>query len=1024
MKRTKVLLGLTFGLSILLSSVSFAQVNTGSKLVEIGPDNIGGRVTSLVVDQTDATHHTVYAGAATGGLFVRSNDVNKAPYSNMWNFVPCVIDGQQVVLPISHMVQGPDNMIYIATGRAVPGDKLGDKFEKNLAAMGQGLIRFNPNTGEFARIPNTMPSDNNSSWTSIYRVGYTYKDNVMHFFAATNKGLYRWDIASESDWNNEPICYNPESPITDLLTISEYNMVYFATYNYVYKIGNVSSNSPVNEITSNIPNASSSYMARCAYAPSDPSCVYVMLIGPNGLMEGVYLTKDQASWTKITTSTVMPFTTNSGSTCGALCVNPDNSRHLIVGGSSLWSGQGFSDGALYQWTKNSVSENEVYSGNYMADIYSNEMFVHSGINEIVATYEDMNDYPIYYVATDGGVYSTYNFDVFNNLNAGLNNIQVNGVAVCTDGSILAGASGNANIFIESRMAHHGGYGTLSWYDNHPELNTNHMGSVIFAGNGGQVAASMFQEYKPTSRRVIFTSSANHLFGRAFSDYADYTNTQTWTSDTNFVAKSIAYTTTVPQMCLWESDNYQYESDHIAFLIDTAAYLTRQRDGEDDTLIMMKPGTQALAGDRLTTVDRGHSDYPVVYTFPNDTVITANHIAEMANPLRSHIFIVTKGADLEKSKWEVSMLWHPTDFRKVFYTTADSILWAKVFTVPEMNYEIGAIQVSNNGDCLYVSVKNSTDGRVYVVRLRGIVTKVDYNQPVVEVFKLLNHGVSARSNPGTVLELDTIHFNSDIWFNRSVSSIAFDPRPGTDAAIVTFQDYGTDGNVLYITNASSDNPTCTMMSVANNVPAYSAMIEYTTGEVYIGTEDGIWVSSNADFVTGNPQWSRYGNFAGMPVTAMCQQTHELPVLHHIVHTGITADTNIYPRTKYPYAMYFGTYGRGIFMDSAYVTNHENEVLDPQDIIGIPRVNTVGVNSVKVYPNPATDKANLEIVMANAGNVNVRVYNLAGQLVFSDNLGKRAEGVHTYSFDCQQLPKGMYLINVISANNAASSKLIVR
>lgn len=202
-----------------------------------------------------------------------------------------------------------------------------------------------------------------------------------------------------------------------------------------------------------------------------------------------------------------------------------------------------------------------------------------------------------------------------------------------------------------------------------------------------------------------------------------------------------------------------------------------------------------------------------------------------------------------------------------------------------------------------------------------------------------------------------------------------------------------------------------------------MIEFTRGEVYVGTEDGAWVTDNQSFMA-NPSWSRYGNFAGLPVTAMCQQIHQLPILRHTTHAGISSETNVYPRTKFPFAMYFGTYGRGLFMDSVYVVDHENEIVDSQAFVGIPRVNTVGSNLVRMYPNPATDHATLEVTMAKAGNVVLRVYDLSGRVVVNENLGKKAEGVFNYTFNCQQLPKGIYLVNVVSGASTATSKLVVK
>ena len=71
MKSRKVLLGLIVGICVCLTGTATAQKANyqSNKLVEIGPDNIGGRVTSLVVaGHPDENTTLLYAGAATGGL--------------------------------------------------------------------------------------------------------------------------------------------------------------------------------------------------------------------------------------------------------------------------------------------------------------------------------------------------------------------------------------------------------------------------------------------------------------------------------------------------------------------------------------------------------------------------------------------------------------------------------------------------------------------------------------------------------------------------------------------------------------------------------------------------------------------------------------------------------------------------------------------------------------------------------------------------------------------------------------------
>jgi hypothetical protein len=198
------------------------------------------------------------------------------------------------------------------------------------------------------------------------------------------------------------------------------------------------------------------------------------------------------------------------------------------------------------------------------------------------------------------------------------------------------------------------------------------------------------------------------------------------------------------------------------------------------------------------------------------------------------------------------------------------------------------------------------------------------------------------------------------------------------------------------------------------------VEYTKGEVYVGTEDGVF---KKDSVEGG-NWQEYGAFKGVPVTAMYQVTNNNSLIRYIDHDGPNEVPYVFPKTKWAYAMYFGTYGRGIFMDSTYVVNHENEIVSRDIYLDIPTVMNNGSNSVRFFPNPAIDNATMELTVAKPGNAYMRIYDLSGKVVYSENLGVVGEGVHTRTINCQTLQHGMYLVNVVVGGQKATSKLIVR
>jgi hypothetical protein len=250
----------------------------------------------------------------------------------------------------------------------------------------------------------------------------------------------------------------------------------------------------------------------------------------------------------------------------------------------------------------------------------------------------------------------------------------------------------------------------------------------------------------------------------------------------------------------------------------------------------------------------------------------------------------------------------------------------------------------------------------------------------------------------------------------------DQRNGQDRIILTFEDFSSDFANVAILNNPGTNPTIELVPLSDpTIPAYCALVEDSTGTIYVGTSTGVFTKK------GSAAWQAYSNLQGIPVTAMCQQTRKFPVRHNLTHTGITENKFAFSKTKWTRAIYFGTYGRGIFMDMQYVTDFTNEIVDPSDYtptVDIPSVYTVGANKIHLYPNPVSTEAHLELNAAAAGNAQLRVYDINGRLVMNSNLGFVNEGSHTFTLNTQGFAKGMYLINVIISGHTATAKMMVR
>ena len=1079
MKINKVLLGLFAGVLTLIGGTAKAQ------FYEIGPANIGGEVSSMIVDRQDSTNQTIYAGAISGGLYVRSSskEVLDKLYADMsdrdraeklandkvsWHLVRFIdATGQEYTLPISAMTQAPDGSLILGTG----DDRLpvGTNYAP-MSVKGRGIYRYNPADGSFTMLPYTNPANSNR-FNAVHALEGYVDGNTYYLFAATNSGLYRWSMTvngDDSEWNSNARLVQAGN-IDQLIIVRQLKMAYFSIGSHLYRIGNITKAD--NEISSiDITKANPAFgreggALKLASAPTNPSYLYVMVIEPTGVMKNIYLSTNGQNWTPLATSSVIPFlystrrnddgtidtiVSNSGLQCGTICVDPTNEKRIIISGSNIWVGQGYLEGGTFTWTKRSYSEVELNGGDYMSNVFNTSIFVHSGIHKMIPVFQNADTIPTYYIATNGGIYSSQQLYTFNNLNRGLNNVQINSIAVSPDGSVISGANNNACPFIESRMAHNGGTPLTAWYDDGTLGNMNHDANIIWHGNGGKVAASSFQQIKVQPHRNIFVSSANGSIGRAYTDYTNFTNTQTWTTGKAFLANEVYGGPTIGNINLWENVDDHYYRDSVkvgldmrGFLVraggDTLYFTLKDKDGKDS---IVNRNYLIKAGDHATFLSKANSDYPFEHYFSGSDV---NKLVTDSFYVKSQI-VSRMLAVVSVSATQTSVIysWTANDFSKIYDSIVDNdrnldpnvkselrekfMWWAPIHTVSRnsilntTNLFTRDAVMSPDGRYTFISTYDTAENRSQLYRISGF-ENVNFSATPNEIRRQINAASDAASRV-----LRTTRFsrgtgiNKKDWFDRPISSITVDQRNGADRVLLTYDSYSSNyANFAIIEDASTDNWTVVQNAVNGNpdIPAFCSMVEDSTGDIYVGTSDGVYIFNGTS-------WRQYEHLRGVPVTSIVQQTNAYPVRRATNHTGITENKYLFAKTKWPRAIYFGTYGRGIFMDMTYVTDTENEISDSADYtpVSIPTVEGNGENRVSIYPNPVMGDAHLSIEVAEAGNAYLRIYDLNGRTVVSRNLGHVSEGEQTFTFSTDELNKGMYLINVIIGGHTSATKMVVR
>lgn len=103
-----------------------------------------------------------------------------------------------------------------------------------------------------------------------------------------------------------------------------------------------------------------------------------------------------------------------------------------------------------------------------------------------------------------------------------------------------------------------------------------------------------------------------------------------------------------------------------------------------------------------------------------------------------------------------------------------------------------------------------------------------------------------------------------------------------------------------------------------------------------------------------------------------------------------------------------------------SNPNDPLSDPTTVGGNPGVNINDVNLVKafsVYPNPATDKFNVAISIANNETVSIELINVLGETLKTINTNTNAE------FNTNNLAKGVYFVKVISNSKVVATTPVV-
>ena len=364
----------------------------------MGPDNAGGRTTSVVYDNQNPA--AVYIGSMGGGVFWTWN------HGISWHQV-----GDNLM--VSCMAQAEDGTIYVGTGDcgiAYEHNGLTDYGYEN-SFIGSGLYKLNTADKTLTLVEGTSPVDNAdpaSEWAFINDVAVDGNDVIV----ATCEGLKyfdngTWKYAKHAGEDLTGDAIEVEVGANHKVVASVDGKIYIGTLDNLICKSAPNANNIVGE--NGIDSIGTANLLDIAIAPSNPDVIYASAIGTSGEHTSVYVSENGGETWEVILPTVTAAQGHQvyggrGLYNHALVVDPQDATRLYVLGYNLW---------LLQKPASQTS------GYYMALQLSGAGSLHTGLNALV--FSPVND-DEGYIGTDGGIYKVKKYDdtylTFTNCNRG------------------------------------------------------------------------------------------------------------------------------------------------------------------------------------------------------------------------------------------------------------------------------------------------------------------------------------------------------------------------------------------------------------------------------------------------------------------------------------------------------------------------------------------------------------------------------------------------------------------------------
>lgn len=376
----------------------------------IGPGNVGGRIRALLIHPTQT--NTMWAGSVSGGIWRTDNG------GQSW----FPVDDFMANLAVTSLIMDPgnSNTLYAATGEGFYASISSIDGTNNAAALrGAGVFRSTDGGVTWTQLPSTA----NATFDYVNRVAIS-PTNSQHLLAATNSGLFQTTDGGNS-WT-----FRGGTPAYDVdYHPTDGNRAICGQSNGV---ANWTSNNWTTQFNSLGISSSNGGRIEVAYAPSNPSIVYISRDG-NPLQNVSQLARSADGGANfVIQNQGVNYLSGQGWYNNGLWVHPTNANTIIVGGIDLWrsTDAGVNLTRISDWSRVPNPGDSAHADHHVITAHPN--------------FDGSTNRTVYF-GNDGGVYSTSNVDTvalssgWTDLNNRLGVTQFYGAAAHpTSGTVVGG----------------------------------------------------------------------------------------------------------------------------------------------------------------------------------------------------------------------------------------------------------------------------------------------------------------------------------------------------------------------------------------------------------------------------------------------------------------------------------------------------------------------------------------------------------------------------------------------------------